>query len=80
MLVVAAVTSDLTSVTGVVVEMLCRRVNVVAAAAAAEAAAALLSVVVVRVVVPVVVSDTAASVESPFSAFVLALPSVLQLL
>ena len=76
----AAVTSDLTSVTGVVVEMLCRRVNVVAAAAAAEAAA-LLSVVVVRVVVPVVVSDTGPSVESPpFSAFVLALPSVLQLL
>jgi hypothetical protein len=63
----AAVTSDLTSLTGVVVEMLCRRVKV-EAAEAAEAVGELLNVVVVRAVV-VVVSETA-SAESPFSALV----------
>lgn len=71
----AAVTNDLTSLTGVVVEMLCRRVKV-EAAAAAEAVGELLNVVVVRAVV-VVVSETSA--ESPFSALVFLL-SVLPLL
>ena len=72
----AAVTNDLTSLTGVVVEMLCRRVKVEAAAEAAEAVGELLNVVVVRAVV-VVVSETSA--ESPFSALVFLL-SVLPLL
>ena len=71
----AAVTNDLTSLTGVVVEMLCRRVKV-EAAVAAEAVGELLNVVVVRAVV-VVVSETSA--ESPFSALVFLL-SVLPLL
>ena len=71
----AAVTNDLTSLTGEVVEMLCRRVKV-EAAAAAEAVGELLNVVVVRAVV-VVVSETSA--ESPFSALVFLL-SVLPLL
>ena len=69
----AAATNDLTSLTGVVVEMLCRRVKV---EAAAEAVGELLNVVVVRAVV-VVVSETSA--ESPFSALVFLL-SVLPLL
>ena len=73
----AAVTNDLTSLTGVVVEMLCRRVKVEAAAEAAEAVGELLNVVPVVRAVVVVVSETSA--ESPFSALVFLL-SVLPLL
>ena len=74
----AAVTKDLTSVTGVVVEILCRRPVKVTEAAVGADAGFELSVVVVRFVV-VVVSDTSIVESEPFSALVF-LPSVLQLL
>ena len=74
----AAVTKDLTSVTGVVVEILCRRPVKVTEAAVGADAGFELSVVVVKFVV-VVVSDTSIVESEPFSALVF-LPSVLQLL